>query len=251
MNSPLLYSRSISGYDVLSWAFDDYSTSTSNPNPNHQLDDVFTIHICYNDSRIPNGEKIVTHVLDRTTDFEDELTEWEVKEWLGELYEDEYSDECVYEAIEQSCQKLLEDVEAKTRTSLALIVKIAKLAETMDMDIEEVGNNNNNDFEEDMNEDYDIDEELKMEVKSFLRKREFLRPMNKEGFSSSKESRGCSICLEEFDKSDDDCEQEGAFLPCSHVFHGECVVSWILEGKNTCPLCRFKFMPCYLVFDEN
>ena len=158
MNSPLLYSRSISGYDVLSWAVDNYddSTSTSNPNPNHQLDDVFTIQICYHDSRIPNGETTITRVLDRFTDFEDELTELEVKEWLGELYEDEYSDECVYEAIEQSCEKLLLDVEAKTRTSLALIV---------------------NNFEEDMNEDCDIDEELRMEGKSFLRKRE-LRIVN-------------------------------------------------------------------------
>ncbi|XP_021753585.1 uncharacterized protein LOC110718955 [Chenopodium quinoa] len=241
MNSSLLYSRSISGYEVLSWAVDDESTSTSTSNSN----DFFTIHICYNDSRSPNGEKIVTHVLDRNTDFEDELTELEVKEWLGELYEDEYADECVYEAIEQSCEELLQDVVAKTRTSLALTVRIVKVAEAMDMDIEEVGNNNNN-FEEDMNKDYNIDEELRMEVKSFLRTKGIFRPMINE-----KELRGCSICLEEFDKSNDDCEQEGAFLPCSHVFHGECLVFWILEGKNTCPLCRYKFMPCYLIFDEN
>ncbi|XP_021743115.1 E3 ubiquitin-protein ligase RNF13-like [Chenopodium quinoa] len=100
----------------------------------------------------------------------------------------------------------------------------------MDMDIEEVANNTN--FKEYSNED----NELRMEVKSFLRKMEILRPMNNE---SSKESRGfsqgCSICLEEFDKSGDGCEQDGAFFPCSHVFHGECMVSWILEGKNTCP----------------
>ncbi|KAK4402719.1 E3 ubiquitin-protein ligase RING1-like [Sesamum angolense] len=44
----------------------------------------------------------------------------------------------------------------------------------------------------------------------------------------------CSICLEEF--SDGGL---GTRLPCSHMFHENCIVRW-LQGNHVCPLCRFE-----------
>ncbi|OMO68992.1 Zinc finger, RING-type [Corchorus capsularis] len=43
----------------------------------------------------------------------------------------------------------------------------------------------------------------------------------------------CAICLEGF--SGNPCFK----LPCSHVFHGECVAQWLWR-KRSCPLCRFQ-----------
>ncbi|KAK4450716.1 hypothetical protein QBC34DRAFT_402326 [Podospora aff. communis PSN243] len=42
----------------------------------------------------------------------------------------------------------------------------------------------------------------------------------------------CTICIDELHKGD-----EVTVLPCTHWFHGECVVLWLKE-HNTCPICR-------------
>ncbi len=42
----------------------------------------------------------------------------------------------------------------------------------------------------------------------------------------------CTICIDELHKGD-----EVSVLPCTHWFHGECVVLWLKE-HNTCPICR-------------
>lgn len=42
-------------------------------------------------------------------------------------------------------------------------------------------------------------------------------------------SAACAICMEE-------CE-DGKEIPCGHVFHDECISSW-LGVQNSCPLCR-------------
>ncbi|KAK3185047.1 hypothetical protein Dsin_032333 [Dipteronia sinensis] len=44
----------------------------------------------------------------------------------------------------------------------------------------------------------------------------------------------CGICLEEFSGG-----VEARRMPCSHVFHGHCIVNW-LHIRNFCPLCRFQ-----------
>ncbi|MCD7462053.1 hypothetical protein HAX54_047664 [Datura stramonium] len=44
----------------------------------------------------------------------------------------------------------------------------------------------------------------------------------------------CMVCLDEIGK-----ESEVLCLPCSHMFHGECILKW-LEKSHYCPLCRFE-----------
>ncbi|KDP25432.1 hypothetical protein JCGZ_20588 [Jatropha curcas] len=43
----------------------------------------------------------------------------------------------------------------------------------------------------------------------------------------------CSICLDELLVG-----SEAKCLPCSHVYHGNCIAEW-LKNSNTCPLCRY------------
>jgi hypothetical protein len=45
----------------------------------------------------------------------------------------------------------------------------------------------------------------------------------------------CKICLMEYE-ADDEITQ----LKCDerHYFHSDCIIRWISEGKNNCPLCR-------------
>ncbi|KAL2159807.1 hypothetical protein VTH06DRAFT_1940 [Thermothelomyces fergusii] len=42
----------------------------------------------------------------------------------------------------------------------------------------------------------------------------------------------CTICIDEIKKGD-----EVTVLPCTHWYHGDCVVLW-LKQHNTCPICR-------------
>ncbi|KAL0274560.1 UNVERIFIED_CONTAM: hypothetical protein PYX00_002660 [Menopon gallinae] len=44
----------------------------------------------------------------------------------------------------------------------------------------------------------------------------------------------CPVCLKEHDVG-----ETVTVLPCSHSFHGECILPWL--GKtNSCPLCRYE-----------
>ena len=51
----------------------------------------------------------------------------------------------------------------------------------------------------------------------------------------------CSICLENlsFEKFNNDIDDSKRVLlmPCSHLFHKDCIVRW-LETSHMCPLCR-------------
>nr|DAD47110.1 TPA_asm: hypothetical protein HUJ06_017047 [Nelumbo nucifera] len=51
-------------------------------------------------------------------------------------------------------------------------------------------------------------------------------------FGNGESNICCGVCLEVFSLNEQVKE-----MPCSHVFHGECIVRW-LEQRNVCPLCR-------------
>lgn len=44
----------------------------------------------------------------------------------------------------------------------------------------------------------------------------------------------CAVCKDEIG-----VEERATRLPCSHHYHGECIVPW-LNMRNTCPVCRFE-----------
>ncbi|KAL5551481.1 hypothetical protein UlMin_001657 [Ulmus minor] len=49
----------------------------------------------------------------------------------------------------------------------------------------------------------------------------------------------CSICLDCLERSHEIRE----LVRCEHVFHKECLDSWIDQGQLTCPLCRSFLFP--------
>ncbi|BFG20317.1 hypothetical protein CerSpe_065920 [Prunus speciosa] len=48
------------------------------------------------------------------------------------------------------------------------------------------------------------------------------------------ESDSCTVCMEEFNGG-----SEIACMPCLHLFHEKCVVTW-LKQSHYCPVCRFE-----------
>ncbi|CEJ90064.1 hypothetical protein VHEMI05872 [[Torrubiella] hemipterigena] len=42
----------------------------------------------------------------------------------------------------------------------------------------------------------------------------------------------CAICLETLQNTDTIHQ-----LPCKHLFHSECIISWFSRGRDSCPLC--------------
>lgn len=74
------------------------------------------------------------------------------------------------------------------------------------------------------------------------------RPCKKCGFSgvvsatvnsrqqiiSPVDSVACPICLDMFNNGDVLCG-----LPCDHVYHQKCILSWLLRDQPSCPCCRW------------
>ena len=52
------------------------------------------------------------------------------------------------------------------------------------------------------------------------------------------EGESCRICLEELGGG-----SEVTVMPCSHVFHGSCIIRW-LKQSHVCPICRFEMPTC-------
>eukprot|EP00434_Breviolum_minutum_P009409 symbB.v1.2.008287.t1/scaffold519.1/size192877/15 len=47
----------------------------------------------------------------------------------------------------------------------------------------------------------------------------------------------CSVCLHPFERND-----AVSALPCSHIFHKDCISRWLLERCTACPLCNDSMM---------
>ena len=55
-------------------------------------------------------------------------------------------------------------------------------------------------------------------------------------------SSGCSICLEPFGAGDAVMHSKDV-QECRHVFHQECIVSWLAtQSTSVCPCCRQEFL---------
>lgn len=46
----------------------------------------------------------------------------------------------------------------------------------------------------------------------------------------------CSICIEEINNAPRDTELSG--LSCDHIYHRNCLKSWLRQGQISCPSCR-------------
>ncbi|KAL7152919.1 hypothetical protein ABFS83_04G130700 [Erythranthe nasuta] len=55
----------------------------------------------------------------------------------------------------------------------------------------------------------------------------------------SDQNISCSICLEDLSSGGDNDFEEALSMPCSHVYHGDCIKKW-LTISHYCPLCRFE-----------
>jgi len=44
----------------------------------------------------------------------------------------------------------------------------------------------------------------------------------------------CAVCKVEYEEG-----EECIVMPCEHIFHGECIKTW-LKMHNTCPICRWE-----------
>jgi len=60
---------------------------------------------------------------------------------------------------------------------------------------------------------------------------------SKKNQKNEKELPNCCICI-----TDINLGEMTVMLPCGHMFHDKCVVSW-LKSNNTCPVCRFELPP--------
>jgi len=43
----------------------------------------------------------------------------------------------------------------------------------------------------------------------------------------------CSVCMSTFEKG-----EKTKVLPCSHIFHVDCIVPWLTNHSQTCPMCK-------------
>jgi hypothetical protein len=52
----------------------------------------------------------------------------------------------------------------------------------------------------------------------------------------------CCVCLRTIER-----HTAAALDPCGHVFHRECIATWLRAGRHTCPLCRAHACPADIV----
>ena len=65
---------------------------------------------------------------------------------------------------------------------------------------------------------------------------EYMEAVEIEGLQSDEV---CAICLDEFSIEGVAAEARVIRMPCSHIYHEDCIVEW-LENSNMCPMCRYE-----------
>ena len=87
------------------------------------------------------------------------------------------------------------------------------------------------------NQQYGIENNIKPvkeDVLSKLKKFKLTKKYCKKDKKGKLELPNCCICLSEVELG-----KEAMLLPCGHLFHYKCSLSW-LKNNNTCPMCRFE-----------
>ena len=51
----------------------------------------------------------------------------------------------------------------------------------------------------------------------------------------NKDNCDCLICIENFN-----CDDEIVKIKCNHMFHCNCIKSWLCRESNKCPICRLE-----------
>ncbi|KAL2940379.1 E3 ubiquitin-protein ligase RING1-like [Bienertia sinuspersici] len=217
-----LSTMSIEGVDVTSYAVEQ--ASVSNNEVNRKIDDCFMVTLCYKDNLNPEETSLVFK-LEKYNDYRDQLVVAFAINAFETLNIDAHADYCIIDVVAESCDVLLQQVSELGRKSLAMVVKV------------------------EVNQDYVVDDNgiigsSTFALKNYLSSYGGVKFISCDQIGSRMEC--CSICLEELEKqkdnSGDDKEDDVAVLPCCHVFHGDCLVSWIAKDKNICPLCRYNLV---------
>ena len=114
--------------------------------------------------------------------------------------------------------------------------------EQYNADLNDIITNDNDYFEEiqnmvNNNQQYALEngsEPVKDKTLSKLKKFKLTSKYCKKDKNGKIELPNCCICLSEIMKG-----KETILLPCGHMFHSKCCLSW-LKTNNTCPMCRFE-----------
>ena len=62
----------------------------------------------------------------------------------------------------------------------------------------------------------------------------------------------CSICLNEYEVGDSIVQSAAGTEEeiCKHVYHFDCMLLWLSQGKKRCPMCRHWFVPALRIKDQ-
>jgi hypothetical protein len=80
-------------------------------------------------------------------------------------------------------------------------------------------------------------ESMEVEAKPIPATKSSIDALERVVLDASASARDCTVCMEEIDAG-----SEAIRMPCSHVYHSDCIVKW-LQTSHMCPLCRYH-MPC-------
>jgi hypothetical protein len=75
---------------------------------------------------------------------------------------------------------------------------------------------------------------LNEDVKIILDEEEF-ENLERIKYDKSNKSLECLICLDTFED-----EEKFITIKCNHIFHCNCIKSWLCEESNKCPVCRIE-----------